>query len=118
MSVRAALDDLAATAPEGGASRRVAVLGDMLELGPSAREYHVQAGHQAAAAGVEVLVTVGPLAEAMADGFHGEVHAVESAAEAVPLVRALVKPGDVVLVKGSRGVGLELVCSSLTTGRG
>jgi UDP-N-acetylmuramoyl-tripeptide--D-alanyl-D-alanine ligase len=118
MSVRAALDDLAATAPEGSASRRVAVLGDMLELGPAAREYHVQAGQQAAAAGIEVLVTVGPLAEAMADGFHGEVHAVESAAEAVPLVRALVRPGDVVLVKGSRGVGLELVCSSLTADRG
>jgi UDP-N-acetylmuramoyl-tripeptide--D-alanyl-D-alanine ligase len=117
MSVRAALDDLAGTAPEGGASRRVAVLGDMLELGPSARQFHVQAGHQAAAAGVDVLVTVGPLAKAMADGFDGEVHAVASAAEAASLVRELVRPGDVVLVKGSRGVGLELVCSSLTTDR-
>jgi UDP-N-acetylmuramoyl-tripeptide--D-alanyl-D-alanine ligase len=117
MSVRAALDDLAATAPQGGASRRVAVFGDMLELGPSAREFHVQAGHQAAAAGVDVLVTVGLLAEAMADGFDGEVHAVGSAAEAAPLVRELVRPGDVVLVKGSRGVGLELVCSSLTADR-
>jgi UDP-N-acetylmuramoyl-tripeptide--D-alanyl-D-alanine ligase len=118
MSVRAALDDLAATAPEGGPSRRVAVLGDMLELGESARAFHVEAGRQAAAAGVEVLVTVGPLAEAMADGFHGEVHAVASAAEAAPLVRDLVRPGDVVLVKGSRGVGLELVCSSLAADRG
>ncbi len=76
MSVRAALEDLAATAPKAGAARRVAVLGDMLELGPSAREFHVEAGRDAARAGVALLVTVGPLAEAMADGFEGEVHAV------------------------------------------
>ena len=40
--------------------------------------------------------------------------AVASAAQAAPLVRELVRPGDVVLVKGSRGVGLEVVCSALT----
>jgi UDP-N-acetylmuramoyl-tripeptide--D-alanyl-D-alanine ligase len=117
MSVRAALDDLAASAPAGGRSRRVAVLGDMLELGPSEHRFHVEAGRHAAAAGVEVLVTVGPLAAAMAEGFSGELHSVASAAEAAPLVRALVRPGDVVLVKGSRGVGLELVCASLTEER-
>jgi UDP-N-acetylmuramoyl-tripeptide--D-alanyl-D-alanine ligase len=113
MSVRAALDDLATTAAVGS-SRRVAVLGDMLELGPAARDFHVKAGRHAAAVGVDVLVTVGPLAEAMADGFAGEVHAMASAAEAAPLVDELVAPGDVVLVKGSRGVGLEVVCSALT----
>jgi UDP-N-acetylmuramoyl-tripeptide--D-alanyl-D-alanine ligase len=114
MSVRAALEDLASSAATAGSSRRVAVLGDMLELGPSAPQYHLEAGRQAAAAGVEVLVTVGPLARTMAEGFGGEVHAVASAAQAAPLLRALVRPGDVVLVKGSRGVGLEVVCSALT----
>ncbi len=118
MSVRAALDDLAASTLAAGSRRRVAVLGDMLELGSAAREFHVEAGRHAAASGVDVLVTVGPLAEAMAEGFGGEVHAVASAAEAAALVRELVAPGDAVLVKGSRGVGLELVCSSLIAGQG
>ncbi|MBV8941718.1 MAG: UDP-N-acetylmuramoyl-tripeptide--D-alanyl-D-alanine ligase [Solirubrobacterales bacterium] len=117
MSVRAALDDLVATAPPGGARRRVAVLGDMLELGSGEREFHMEAGRHAAEVGVDVLVTVGPLAAAMAQGFRGDSHGVATAAEAAPLVGELVKPGDVVLVKGSRGVGLELVCSSLTAGR-
>jgi UDP-N-acetylmuramoyl-tripeptide--D-alanyl-D-alanine ligase len=49
----------------------------------------------------------------MAQGFSGELYAVANASEAAPLVQRLVRPGDVVLVKGSRGVGLELVCSSL-----
>jgi UDP-N-acetylmuramoyl-tripeptide--D-alanyl-D-alanine ligase len=114
MSVRAALEDLRATAPPGGAARRVAVLGDMLELGPSERHYHLEAGRQAAAAGVDLLVTVGPRAAAMAESFGGESYGVRTAAEAAPLVRELVRPGDVVLVKGSRGVGLEAVCYSLT----
>jgi UDP-N-acetylmuramoyl-tripeptide--D-alanyl-D-alanine ligase len=66
---------------------------------------------------VDLLVTVGTRAAAMAEGFGGESHGVATAAEAVPLVRELVRPGDVVLIKGSRGVGLELVCSSLTAPR-
>jgi UDP-N-acetylmuramoyl-tripeptide--D-alanyl-D-alanine ligase len=117
MSVRAALEDLAATAPPDGVARRVAVLGDMLELGPGEHDFHVEAGRHAAAAGVDLLVTVGTRAAAMAEGFGGESHGVATAAEAVPLVRELVRPGDVVLIKGSRGVGLELVCSSLTAPR-
>ncbi len=93
----------------------MAVLGDMLELGPGERAYHVEAGRQASAAEVDLLITVGPRAAAMSEGFDGESYGAATAAEAAPLVRELVKPGDVVLVKGSRGVGLEAVCSSLTT---
>jgi UDP-N-acetylmuramoyl-tripeptide--D-alanyl-D-alanine ligase len=114
MSVRAALQDLVATAPPGGAARRVAVLGDMLELGPDERAYHLEAGRQAAEVGVDLLVTVGPRAAAMVETFCGESYGVATAAQAAPLVRKLVQPGDVVLVKGSRGVGLEAVCSALT----
>jgi UDP-N-acetylmuramoyl-tripeptide--D-alanyl-D-alanine ligase len=114
MSVRAALNDLAATAGPG--QRRVAVLGDMLELGPRALEFHAEIGAHAGQAGVDVLVTVGPLAAAMIDTFGGEVHAAADAAEAAAVVRELVAPGDVVLVKGSRGVGLELVCRALGSG--
>jgi UDP-N-acetylmuramoyl-tripeptide--D-alanyl-D-alanine ligase len=104
MSMRAALDDLA-TAAHG---RRVAVLGDMLELGPGERRFHEEVGAHARACGVELLVTVGPLAAHM-----GGDHAVADAAEAAALVPTLLREGDTVLVKGSRGVGLEVVAESL-----
>jgi UDP-N-acetylmuramoyl-tripeptide--D-alanyl-D-alanine ligase len=104
MSMRAALDDLAVSA--GG--RRVAVLGDMLELGPEELRFHAEIGEHARAAGVELLVTVGPLAREM----HGD-HAVDTAAQAAELVRELVRSGDTVLVKASRGVGLEVVAEAL-----
>ena len=113
MSMRAALDDLAATAAEPEGARRVAVLGDMLELGPDERDYHVQIGAHAAEVEVDVLVTVGPLAAAMSQAFDGEVQSVADAAEAAALLPELVAASDVVLVKASRGVGLELVCQAL-----
>jgi UDP-N-acetylmuramoyl-tripeptide--D-alanyl-D-alanine ligase len=104
MSMRAALDDLAVSA-EG---RRVAVLGDMLELGPDERRFHAEIGEHARADGVDLLVTVGPLAREM----RGD-HAVDTAEQAAALVRELVRPGDTVLVKASRGVGLEVVAEAL-----
>jgi len=111
-SMRAALDDLlAGSVPD---RRRVAVLGDMLELGPQAREFHLETGRHADHIGVGLLVTVGPLAAAMAPAFSREVHCVADAREAAALVPTLVHEGDVVLVKGSRGVGLEAVCQALT----
>ena len=103
---------------ENFAGRRVAVLGDMLELGQAEREFHAEVGRHAASAGVDLLVTVGPRAAVMAERFTGPVRAVEDAAEAAALVPDLLHPGDVVLVKGSRGVGLELVCRSLRNGDG
>jgi UDP-N-acetylmuramoyl-tripeptide--D-alanyl-D-alanine ligase len=109
MSMRAAIDDLAQTAP----ARRVAVLGDMLELGSQARAFHRQIGAHAAARGVELLVTVGPLAAEMRAGFPGESHAVPDAQGAAELLPALLRGRDTVLVKGSRGVGLEAVAEAL-----
>jgi UDP-N-acetylmuramoyl-tripeptide--D-alanyl-D-alanine ligase len=109
MSVRAAIDDLADSAP----GRSVAVLGDMLELGPEARRFHREIGRHAAARGVELLVTVGPLAAAMREAFDGESHTAPDAAAAVELLRPLLREGDTVLVKGSRGVGLERVARAL-----
>ncbi|HET8980696.1 MAG TPA: UDP-N-acetylmuramoyl-tripeptide--D-alanyl-D-alanine ligase [Solirubrobacteraceae bacterium] len=113
MSMVAALRDLKATADAQGARRRVAVLGDMLELGPREREFHAELGEAVTAAGVDVLVTVGPLAAEAEARFDGETHAVADAGGAAALVPELVRPGDIVLVKASRGVGLELVCSAL-----
>jgi UDP-N-acetylmuramoyl-tripeptide--D-alanyl-D-alanine ligase len=113
MSMRAALDDLAVTAERAGTPRKVAVLGDMLELGPDERRFHREIGRRASQVGVDVLVTVGELAATMAEVFDGELHEVGSAADAASLVPALLRPRDVVLVKASRGVGLELVCQAL-----
>ncbi len=112
MSMRAAIDDLAETAP----ARRVAVLGDMLELGADSPRLHREVGEQASARGVELLVTVGPLAAEMSAAFAGESRSVPDAAAAAELVGGLLCDGDTVLVKGSRGVGLERVVASLRGG--
>ena len=109
MSMRAALDALASMASSG---RRIAVLGDMLELGPAAERYHREIGTYADGV-ADVLVTVGPLAAAMADDFRGEHHHAPDAGTAATLLAGLVQPGDVVLVKASNGVGLKLVCERL-----
>jgi UDP-N-acetylmuramoyl-tripeptide--D-alanyl-D-alanine ligase len=108
MSMRAALDDLAASA----SGRRVAVLGDMLELGPDEARYHAEVGAHAKEAGIDLLVAVGPRAAHFADGYGDvvELPDAEAAAETVP---GLLQPGDTVLLKASRGVGLEVVVGAL-----
>jgi UDP-N-acetylmuramoyl-tripeptide--D-alanyl-D-alanine ligase len=113
MSMRAAIDDLAASAP----ARRVAVLGDMLELGHEARRFHRELGEYAAAGGVDLLVTVGPLARELRAAFTGEAHSVPDAKAAASLLEGLLREGDTVLVKGSRGVGLERVAKILAPDR-
>ncbi|MDQ3851043.1 MAG: UDP-N-acetylmuramoyl-tripeptide--D-alanyl-D-alanine ligase, partial [Actinomycetota bacterium] len=114
MSMRAALDDLAASAP----GRRVAILGDMLELGPEEVRFHQEVGAHARARRIDVLVTVGPLAERMADRFDAEAHAVADAGAAAALAATLLEPGDTVLVKASRGIGLERVAEALQAATG
>jgi UDP-N-acetylmuramoyl-tripeptide--D-alanyl-D-alanine ligase len=109
MSMRAAIDDLAGTAP----ARRVAVLGDMLELGPQSPRLHREIGLYAAGQGLDLLVTVGPLAAEMRSEFEGESYAVADAGAAAELLQTLLGTGDTVLVKGSRGVGLERVAEAL-----
>lgn len=113
MSMHAALDELAASAGGRADSRRVAVLGDMLELGPDERRFHAEAGAHARLRGVDLLVTVGPLAAAMAPPFGGEVLLAQDGPEAARLVAEHLRPGDTVLVKASRGVGLEVVAQQL-----
>jgi UDP-N-acetylmuramoyl-tripeptide--D-alanyl-D-alanine ligase len=114
LSMRAALDDLATQVPSGG--RRVAVLGDMLELGHGELDEHRALGRYAAGAGVDVLVAVGPLSAEMVSAFEGESHRVPDAAAAAALVASLAAPGDLVLVKASRGIGLETVAEALSRG--
>ncbi|HEY2655838.1 MAG TPA: UDP-N-acetylmuramoyl-tripeptide--D-alanyl-D-alanine ligase [Solirubrobacteraceae bacterium] len=111
VSMRAALDELAAPA----AARKVAVLGDMLELGPESERYHRELGAYADAV-ADVLVTVGPLAGSIAESFSGEHHHAADADAAVASLSLLLRSGDVVLVKGSLGVGLRRVCEALRAG--
>jgi UDP-N-acetylmuramoyl-tripeptide--D-alanyl-D-alanine ligase len=101
-SMRAALEHLAEH--EG---RKVAVLGEMAELGPTAPEYHREVGELVRSLGIDEVLSVGELAR----NYGGE-HAVD-AAEAAEKVTELVRPGDVVLVKGSRALGLEIVAEAL-----
>jgi UDP-N-acetylmuramoyl-tripeptide--D-alanyl-D-alanine ligase len=109
MSMRAALDDLAASA----SGRRVAVLGDMLELGPDEVRFHEEIGAHARGAGLDLLVTVGPLAAAMGPAFGGETLSVAAAADVAPALKPHLRDGDTLLVKASRGVGLEVVAQQL-----
>jgi len=109
-----ALDAALAALQLAGERRRVAVLGDMLELGPEAAAMHRAAGERAAEK-AQLVVGVGPLAAELVEGAsrHAETRHygdAEVAAAALPL---LVHPGDAVLVKGSRGVRLESVIEAL-----
>ena len=110
-AMRAALEHLVDRA---GPRRRVAVLGDMAELGPAEREYHREVGRHAAEIGVDVLVAVGPLAELYTKaGGIPTVAWVATPEDAVRALRGLLRPGDCVLVKASRSVGLEAVAEAL-----
>jgi UDP-N-acetylmuramoyl-tripeptide--D-alanyl-D-alanine ligase len=108
-SVRAALDLLAAV----GAQRRIAVLGDMLELGPTAAQLHRALGRHVAMTGTQLLLTTGSLSEQTAAGAQEAgmpPDAVRHFADRDTLARhlqGLLRAGDAVLVKGSRATGLD-----------
>lgn len=117
-SMRIALETLAQVAVAAGGGRRVAVLGDMKELGALSEEAHHELGHEVAARGVDLLVTVGELARlsgeaALADRASLEWRHYHDGQEAAREVPGLVRPGDVVLVKGSRAMALETVVAAL-----
>jgi UDP-N-acetylmuramoyl-tripeptide--D-alanyl-D-alanine ligase len=110
VSMRAALAYLAERA---GDRRRVAILGDMAELGRTAPAYHREVGEAAAALGIDELLAVGELARGYLDaGAPGRW--VANVHEAVRVLDDVVRPGDAVLVKASRAVGLEAVAAALT----
>ena len=110
VSMRAALAYLAERA---GGRRRVAILGDMAELGRTGPQYHREVGVAASELGVDELLAVGELARGYLEGgvpgrWVANVH------DALRQVDELVRPGDAVLVKASRAVGLEAVAAALT----
>ena len=94
--------------------RHVAVLADMLELGPDEAEFHRGVGERARQLGVDLLVAVGPRAASYPDGAQGVPSVMfASTDDAVEGVPALIEPGDVVLVKGSRGMAMERVARAI-----
>lgn len=107
-----------------GYRRRVLVLGDMLELGELSAELHHEIGREAARAGVDALVLVGTYARAAASGaLEGGLAAsalahYDTTEEAARGAQEFVRDGDVVLVKGSRGMALERVVGALRAQRG
>jgi UDP-N-acetylmuramoyl-tripeptide--D-alanyl-D-alanine ligase len=108
------------SAAELPASRRWVVLGDMLELGPEAPDHHAAAGREAAELGFEPVAAVGELAAELASAAAGAgavAHAFHDADEAAAWAADELEDGDLVLVKGSRGVGLEVVVEALETVR-
>jgi UDP-N-acetylmuramoyl-tripeptide--D-alanyl-D-alanine ligase len=111
-SMKSAISLLADVA---GKKKRVAVVGDMLELGRYGKKQHGELGAALAKSGVGKIVAVGDYARQILDGAVRAgmnargIATAATADEAVGVVQKMVKPGDVVLLKGSRGVGLETV---------
>jgi UDP-N-acetylmuramoyl-tripeptide--D-alanyl-D-alanine ligase len=113
----AMLQALAATATRG---RRIAVIGEMLELGEGSHDLHASCGRAAAEAGVDELVVIGgPAADGLVEGARAaglpaaRIHRFADSASAAALVASLVGADDLVLVKGSRGTRTDLVSDRL-----
>jgi UDP-N-acetylmuramoyl-tripeptide--D-alanyl-D-alanine ligase len=111
---------LETVAAASGSARKVAILGEMLELGVHAVPLHEDCGRAAAAAGLDILIAVGGgPADAMAEAARvagmppHAVVAVRTSLDAVDVALRRVRAGDLVLVKGSRGVGTDVVVEHL-----
>lgn len=111
----AALTEALRSALEIPGERHWAVLGDMLELGEAAEEFHQEAGRTAAQLGFSPIVGVGPLARMLVEGARsaGAESQWYEDAEAAAVVADQLRAGDTLLVKGSRGVGLEVVVAAM-----
>ncbi|MGE5274758.1 MAG: UDP-N-acetylmuramoyl-tripeptide--D-alanyl-D-alanine ligase [Verrucomicrobiota bacterium] len=106
VSMLAALEHLVELA---GDRRTVAVLGDMAELGAYSDEGHREVGRAVEELSIDEVVAIGPLAAA-----YGGRH-VETVEQALAVLEDVIRPGDCVLVKGARAMGLERVAEALTT---
>ncbi len=103
----------------GAKRKKIAVLGDMLELGPNAAQLHEEVGAFLACQGIDQLVACGALARSLAKGAKQagldpmSILEVPDARTAAAAVKTVVQPGDAVLIKASRGMKLELVGNAL-----
>ena len=111
-----ALNAMVATLANSVAARRILVAGEMLELGPEAPMLHAECGRAAALAGIDLIVGVRGLAQALA-GAAAEIGVealfFDTPEEAGTWMRGHLRAGDLVLLKGSRGVGLERALETL-----
>ena len=119
-SMAAALQTLVRMSSSG---RRWAVLGHMAELGHGGEDEHRRIGALCAQLGVDGLLAVGPLAAAIAQGasaagFAGELLTAATPDAAIELLQTRLEPGDLVLIKASRSVGLETVALALAARQG
>jgi len=105
VSMRAALEHLVQLA---AGRRTIAVLGDMAELGAYSEEGHLEVGRVVAELEIGEVVAIGPQATAYGG------HHVDTVEEAIVLLEELIRPGDCVLVKAARAMGLERVAEALT----
>jgi len=117
-SMRAALETLAAM---GRKQRTIAVLGQMAELGDGSGEYHRETGREVASLDLDLLVAIGEEASGYAvaalDGGlpQGSVFRCRSVGEAACILGDIVEPGDIILVKASRVMGLESLAEELSS---
>lgn len=115
-SMIAAVEALAAF---GGSGRKIAILGDMFELGGFECEGHRSVGRAVALNGVDLLVTVGEKARWIAagardSGFRGTIRETDDAEAALAVIKPFLQANDVVWVKASRGMKLERIAQALT----
>lgn len=121
-SMKAALEMLASYQPEAheaGSHRKIAVLGDMLELGSAADAAHLEIGKWAAQRGIDLLIAVGALAEKVVEGARqegmaaGALFFLPDLESAQKLLQEKMQEGDCLLIKGSRGMKMERVLAGL-----
>ncbi|WP_339862134.1 UDP-N-acetylmuramoyl-tripeptide--D-alanyl-D-alanine ligase [Thalassospira alkalitolerans] len=113
-SMMAGLSVLSQSKPDG-AGRKIAVLGDMRELGDDAVKLHADLHHPLTALGIERVYTVGPLMAALKDTLPGDLHAghFETAEDAIAPISSAIQAGDVVLIKGSLGIYVSKIVLAL-----
>lgn len=116
-SMRAALSLLQSATPEAPRGRRIAVLGDMLELGRQSGKLHADLARPIVDAGVNALFIGGPEMSVLKNALPVEIHTEyrQSTDELLPLVVKAVRPGDVVMVKSSKGIGFSKIVKALTS---
>ncbi len=108
-SVQGALEELSRIKK----TRAIAVLGDMLELGSYAEEAHRNIGRVLSKLNIDVFIAVGNLMKIASDEFKGIVYTSDNASEAGKILSKILREGDSVLIKGSRGMGMEKVMEEI-----
>ncbi|HSM18793.1 MAG TPA: cyanophycin synthetase, partial [Hyphomicrobiales bacterium] len=113
-SMRAAIATLGQTRPSGN-GRRIAVLGDMLELGETASRLHAELAKPLVDANVDLVYTAGPLMAALCDALPSARRAghAETAEDLVDMLKRDVRPGDVIMIKGSLGSRMAPLVAAL-----